>query len=401
MASLRRLIVPLLAVALLAWVVHWLVSRPVVRFRLGEGEELVGLPGADGFAVREAEGLWRLYDAAARSQEDGALLPAGVVGEPLVAPDGGAWVLTDAGLLRAPHVHAAGAARLVLPAAALPHEARLAGLPGGKQPALTASAGDGRELLLLLDAEGAGGANPHLQPLRDTRGSATLPAGAAADDLVDAPGGAALALRTAAGWEAWSWDAAGAGRRVLAEGCTGPGAVFTPDAQFLIVPGRVDGLWELSLADGRLSPMAEGNFGVSRRVGSSHSFRGEGEHMRLVAPQWNMDHWLNIQQTHLFGGGHWAVSLAFMHHYGLALSRDGRFMAYCQARFEESGEDPIDEELWVLDFDEAVDTVYVGSRHGGRARQGPCFVGSGASLVYLADGDVQRIEMLPGSGKED
>src|SRR5262245_18924601 len=99
LTGLRRLIVPVLAVALLAWVVHWLVSRPVVRFRLGAGEELAAWPGADGFAVREGDGLWRLYDVGARGEDDGVLLPTPVLGRPLVAPDGGAWVLTDAGLL--------------------------------------------------------------------------------------------------------------------------------------------------------------------------------------------------------------------------------------------------------------------------------------------------------------
>jgi hypothetical protein len=400
---LRRLILPLLAVAVLAGVVNWLLSKHVVRFRLGPGDEIAGFPGADAFAVREPDGLWRLYDAAAREPDDGVLLPTGLLGRPAIGPDGGAVSLTEAGLLHTTPARFGGSTKCMVPADKLPADARLVGLAAGAVPVLAAPAADGAsELVAVLGPAGCNGDGPYLLSLRDAQGPARLPADAVEADVLCAPGGAAIALRTPRGWEAWRWDESGAMRRALAEGCDRPGAVFTPDARHLIVPGKVDGLWQLALADGRMSLMAEGNFGLSRRVPGATAFRDAGENLRLVAPQWNLDGWLQIYQTHLFGGGRWCMSISFTHHYGVALSADGRFMAYCQAQFDEAGDAPFVEEIFVVDFEESVDTVFVGSRTGGAAHRGPLFVGTGASLVYLADGDVLRIEMLPpGSGGED
>ena len=402
-APLRRLILPLLALAVLVAVVAWLMSRHVVRFRLGPGEELVGCAGADGFAVCESDGLWRLYDAAARSSDDGVALPTGVLGRPAIGPDGGAFALADGGLLHTAPAHAGGLTRLLIPAQDLPQGARLLGLADGSQPVLAATAADGtRELLVVPGAFAADGDGPRLLHLHDTQGPARLSGDAGEADVVCSPASAAVALLTPLGWEAWSWDAGGRVRRALAEGCDRKGALFTPDARSLIVPGKVDGLWMLSLADGRMSLMAEGNFGLSARVPASSAFRDRGEHVRLVAPQWSRDGWLQIYQTHVFGGGRWGFGISFTHHYGVALSADGRFIAYCQAQFDEHGQELFVEDLLVVDFEESEATVHVGSRRGGLAHQGPLFVGPGASLVYLADGDVQRIELLPpGSGGED
>lgn len=391
-ATLSRLVLTLAALAFLGWLVSWLFSRHAMRFTLGRGDQLVARDGVDGFAVREAPGLWRLFDAAMRDPADGVPLPAGLSGLPVLSPDGGAWSLLEGGLLRTAGARAGGATVAVLPAGTLPAGAWLAGLAAGEVPVLAApGAGGGAELSLVLPAP-PDGAPARPIPLHDALGPAALPAG---DEVACASAAPAVAVRTARGWEAWTWDAGGAARRVLAEGCTQPGALFTPDGRALIVPGRVAGLWTLSLADGRMAQMAEGNLGLSRRVPPSAAFRGEGEHRVLVAPQWNLDGWLQVYQTHLYGGGRMSFGLSFMHHYGLSLSADGRFMAYCQAAFDEAADAPFEEELFVVDFEQAVSTVAVGARHGGRPHAGPHFVGRGASLVYLADGDVHRIELLP------
>ncbi len=394
-ATMRRLLLTLAAVLLLAWVVSWLASRHAMRFTLGRGDQLVAMDGVDGFAVREDDGLWRLFDAAARAPQDGVRLPAGLAGRPVLAPDGSAWSLVDGALLRTAGARAGGATVHVLPDGALPAGARLAGLAAGETPVLALPDVDGLTRLSVLLPAVPDGAPARVVELRDALGPAALPAGAVESDVACTPAAPVVALRTARGWEAWSWDAAGAARRVLAEGCDQPGALFTPDGRALVVPGRVAGLWTLSLADGRMAQMAEGNLGLSRRVPPSSAFRGGGEHRRLVAPQWNLDGWLQVYQTHLFGGGRYSFGLSFTHHYGLALSADGRFMAYCQAAFDEASDAPFEEDLFVVDFEESVTTVAVGARHGGQAQQGPHFVGRGASLVYLADGEVQRIEMLP------
>src|SRR5262245_41214943 len=98
MQKLRRLLVPLLALAALVWVVHWLLSKREVQVRL----ELVASDGVDGFLVREAEGAWRLYDARSRKPQDGVPL-APVIGRPALTADGGAFLLQPDGLLRVPH----------------------------------------------------------------------------------------------------------------------------------------------------------------------------------------------------------------------------------------------------------------------------------------------------------
>jgi hypothetical protein len=397
MQTLRRLFIPLVALGTLAFVVHWLMSKPEVRFRLGPGLDLVARDGVDGFLVHEGDGAWRLYDSRSHAPQDGVAIEA-VIGRPALAADGGAFALQRDGLLRLPHPGSPTAPQRF----GVPAGSSLLGAAGGHQPVLEAPDADGARLLLVL--VGASGSNghggPRFVPLVDAAGPARLPDDAAPDDAVCAAGGPALALRTPSGWEAWSWDESGAARRALAEGCFRPGAVFTPDARALIVPGKVEGLWLLALVDGRMSFMAEGNFGYSRRVPSSTAFRGAGEHVRLVAPQWNLDGWLQIYQTHLLGGGRAAFGLSFTHHYGAALSEDGRFMAYCQAQFEERGDGAFEEELFVVDFEQDVRTVSVGSRHGGVPWQGPHFVGPGASLVYLAGGEVQRIELLPPAAGE-
>lgn len=404
MTSLRRLLFAAIALAILAWVGSWLFARQTVRFDLGPGEALVARDGVDAFAVREAAGAWRLYDAAARRRDEGLPLPLGAVDPPCLAADGSAWLLDDTGLSRTAPRAAGGETTRVAPAALLPPGTRLRGLSGETVPVLDAPGDDeARRLLLLLGAAPpAGDTALQLLPLQDAQGPARLPAGASDADLACSPFGPALALRTPRGWEAWTFEPTGAARRLLAEGCAAPGAVFTPDGRALILPGRVSGLWTLSLADGRMSQMAEGNLGLSRRVPYGFAFRGRGEHVRLVAPQWSLDGWLQLCQTHLFGGGRSFVGISFTHHYAVTVSADGRFMAYAQAHFDEAGDAPFEEDLYVVDFDQAVSTVKVATRHGGLPLQGPHFVGRGAALVFLAEGQVQRVELqAPDAGEED
>src|SRR5258708_5000983 len=73
------------------------------------------------------------------------------------------------------------------------------------------------EWLVLAEGTGNDGdGGPHVLPLDDAAGPARLPGGASADDVVCAPGGPAVAVRTPLGWEAWRWDESGTARRALA-----------------------------------------------------------------------------------------------------------------------------------------------------------------------------------------
>src|SRR5262245_27988629 len=151
---MRRPFLVLLALLVLALTVRWLVTRPVVRFSLGPASELVAAPGVDGFTVREDDGLWRLYDSAARSQDDGRALP-GVVGRPALQESGSIFALTDRGLL---WVHGrqglepGGEVVTVLHSEDLPQGARLEGVVGGRDPVLSAPLGGVRELFVCLGA---------------------------------------------------------------------------------------------------------------------------------------------------------------------------------------------------------------------------------------------------------
>ncbi len=394
---MRRPILVLLALVALALVVRWLVTRPVVQFRLGDGVELVTAPGVDGFAVREADDIWRLYDTTARSADDGRLLPVGVVGRPALQDNGSAFALTDINGLTWVHggsgIAPGGERVIVLRPDALPLGARLEGVIGGRDPVLSAPVEGGRELLLCVDAPTG---TPRLVNVRSTDTQARVPDGSV---VVCARSARALAFVGEGGWESWLVEDTGLARRSVAEGCVRPGAVFAPDGRALLVPGRQDGLWLLSLRDGRLDLMAEGNLGISRRVAPSAGFRHEPP--CLVAPQWNLEGTLQVYQTHLSGGGREAFGVSRMHHYGVALSPDGRFMSYTQARFDEQGDESFEEELYLFDFGQPADAaVRLGSRRGGLSGQGPAFLGNGDSLVYLEDGKVMRIEVVPHSADE-
>jgi hypothetical protein len=396
---MRRTILGLLALLVVAGVVHWLVSRPVVRFSLGKAEALVTAAGVQSFAVREPGNQWRLYAASARRPEEGRLLPGPVLGMPALQDDGSVFVFNADGLR---WVHGSqplvpgGEVLLVLGSDELPADCRLEGVLGGEHPLLSApvsaAAGPGGPRKLLL-CEGAP-TSAKLRNVFDADSEARLPPGAVP---LLAHGALALAFQGEEGWEAWSLQAPNLARRVVAHGCSKPGAVFTPDGRALIVPGRTDGLWMLSLKDGRLDLMAEGNLGVSRRVAHGVGFRTQPALM--VAPGWDLEGWLQIYQTHLSGGGRTAFGSGFMHHYGVAISSDGNLMAYAQAVFEEGAAASFVEDLYLFDFAQP-DAVFLDSRQGGGVAQGPCFIGTGGSLVYIAQGEARRVEPSPHSVRE-
>jgi len=388
--TMRGKILAILALVLLALVVKHLVTKPVVRFTLGPGFELVTARGVDGFAVREDDGLWRLYDSRSRSRSDGLLLPTPVIGRPALQKDGSAYVLTDQGLYwmhGGQQIVPGGEIVQILPADELPSGARLEGVVNGLEPILSGTSGESRKLWI---CRGGPITDVNLYPLMTGEGDARVPEGS---PILCASNRRALAFLGAEGWEAWVLGKNVNSTRFMAEGCDSPAAVFTPDATGLIVEGREDGLWTLSLEDGRVDFMADGNFGLSRRLDPSFGFRFEPE--RLVAPTWGLDGWLQIYQTHLGGGGRWAFSVGFLHHYAVATSLDGRFLVYAQAEFEERGDDAFDEDLYVFDFARpASPATLIGSRTGGMRGQGPAFIGNGASLVFLADGVTYRSELL-------
>lgn len=380
---------------MLVAVVTWLVTKPVVRFSLGRAVSLVAEVGVPAFALQDAAGGWRLYAASARSADEGLRLPEGILGRPALHSDGSAFVLTEVGLswVHATHpIVPGGEVVQLLGRDALPVGTRLEGVVAGKEPLLSVPAGEHRRLML---CQGGPLGSAHLTPISLSDGDALVPDGV---PLIASRAVRALAFLGPAGWEAWSVQEGGLATRSLAEGCTRPGAIFSPDGDVLIVPGRVAGLWKLDLADGSLNLMAEGNPGVSRRVGQTFSFRevpdpAGGMQWVLLLPQWDLDRRLQIYQAHLSGGGRGGVTIGAVHHYGVSVSRDGRLLAYTQAVFEERGDDAFVEDLYLLDFDAQTSATMLESRRGGRSDQGPAFVGNGAALVYLADGAAVRIDV--------
>ncbi len=388
---MRRFLTLALSLLVLVLVVRWLVSRPVLRFVLGPGEELVAEPGLDTFVVREGEGLWRAYTTAARRPSDGALLPVASRGRPVLLATGSVLVLADRGLLwcHATHPIVRGGEVLTLLAPEdLPPEARLEGALAARDAVLSTPVEGGRQLLVtragpLLD--------PRPERVASAEGPALVPEGEA---VLCARGARALAFRGERGWEAWLIGEDGGARRAVAEGCRGRDAVFTPDGLQLVVEGRQGGLWLLDLPSGRLNHMGAGDLGSSRRVPHGSGFRFED--LRLVCPQRDLDGWLQIYQTHVPSGRRWGFGLGFTHHYSVALSPTGRYMAWVQAVFDENDDAPFVEELYLYDFDEPASAATpLGGRTGGRAGQGPVFLGSGESLIFLADGEAVRIEVAP------
>jgi hypothetical protein len=393
---MRRHFGALLGLAVIAAVIAWLVTKPVVRFPLGGAVALVAAPGVPTFALQDAAGGWRLHAASARGSRDGMSLPADLLGRPALQSDGSALVLTPAGLswVRAAEgIVPGGEVVQLLPRTVLPEGTRLEGALAGKEALLSVPAGEARRLML---CQGGPLRSAHLVPITLQGGDALVPADV---PLIVSRAARALAFLGPSGWEAWLLDDAGVATRSLADDCTRPGALFTPTGDALILQGKVGGLWRLSLADGRLDLMTEGNLGHSSRVGSSHAFRqvpapDGGVQWVLLSPQWDLERRLQIVQSHLSGGGREGLTIGGIHHYGVTLSRDGRLLAYTQATFDERGEGEFVEDIYLFDFDAPGSAAtLLESRRGGRADQGPAFVGDGSALVYLADGDAIRIDV--------
>ena len=383
---LRRLVVTV-AVVFLVMVLVWLASKPIARFELGPGEVLRARPGVNLLLVGDGQGGWTRFDATARSAAHGVVLPASR-GDPVLGPDGGAWLISDEGLLR---FGAHGDPRVVLAADRLPDDALLVGVPGMGPPLLSVPDGDARVLaapredgsgLLELRTTDADGASAPL----------VVPPGA---EVLCNPWSLSVAVPTDRGWTAWAPedadDPTSPWHRALARDCTGDGAVFTPDGQGLIVPGVVDGLWLLDIRGGRLDFMADGNLGRSRRVPARVDFSRHPNPV-LWCGQWTVDRVLHIVATHLGGGGRTQLKVSRVHDYNPALSWDGSLMVYCQAAFDEQGDEPFDEALYCLDrFQTDLPAVYVDDRQGGLPDQGPLFVGTSDAFVYVANGDVHGV----------
>jgi len=399
MRRLRSLLAWLIPLLVLAGVVWWLASRPVVRFSLGPADELIAEPGIDTFLLHLPGDGWRVHTLASRSADDGRPLPPDLAGRPALLSSGSVVALTAAGLqwVRVGNVIVPGGEQVLLcPRSDLPEGVALEGTIGGKDALLSAPSGDGRRLLLCP----ASPLTAHvLYPVMDRAGQALVPAGAT---LLLSRATRALAFLGEQGWEAWTISERGLAERAVAMGCTRPGAIFTPDGHRLIVPGRVDGIELLSLDDGTKNLMCDGNLGLSRRVQQSWAFRDDP--LRLVTPQWDLDGWLQIAQIHVPGPSR-GFNMGGMHHYGVTMSQDGRTLAYVQASFDEKGDDSFDEDLYLFDFDRLDSGAeYIYTREGGRPRTGPCFVGQHSALVFIASGEAIRIDVQPsasdpGSGK--
>ena len=388
MRRLRSVFAWLVSLLVLVGVVWWLASKPVVRFSLGPASELIAEPGIDAFLLQLPDGSWKLHTSASRSASDGGALPAGLIGRPALQSNGSVIALTPDGLLwvRAGTLLVPGGEQALLcPHDVLPDDARLEGTIGGKDALLSSATGGSRRLFI---CPGSPFLKPALYPVMDRDGPALVPQDAT---LITARAVRALAFLGERGWEAWKLSDTGLATRFIAEGCSKAGAIFTPDGLSLIVPGRVDGIWCLSLEDGKNNLMSDGNLGISRRVPQSWGFRRDP--LRLVTPQWDLDGWLQIMHHHVSGGGKIGFTMGGLHHYGVALSADGSRLAYVQAGFSEQDEEPFMEDLYLFDFDRGDSGAeQIDSRRGGAPGQGPSFLGDGSALVYLSGGEAIRID---------
>lgn len=388
MRRLRSLLAWLVPLLVLVGVVWWLATKPVVRYSLGPADELIAEPGIDSFLLRVPDAGWSVHTVASRTAADGRPLPGDVIGRPALLSSGSVIALTPEGLLwvRVGTMIVPGGEQVLLcPRDVLPDDVVLEGTIGGKDALLSSPVGTGRRLFI---CPGSPTSTPALYPVMDREGPALVPAGA---PLLLAREARAVAFLGPEGWEAWTVSEAGFAERAVAFECTRPGAIFTPDGRGLIVPGKVNGIDLLRLDENTKSLMCGGNIGVSRRVPQSWAFQTNP--LRLYTPQWDLDGWLQIAQIHVPGPSS-NFNMGGSHHYGVAMSKDERTLAYVQAVFDEEGDQPFAEDVYLFGFDR-VDSgaEQIDSREGGRPLQGPCFIGEHSALVYLAGGEAIRIDI--------
>lgn len=383
--SLLAWLVPLLVLVGVGW---WLASKPVVRFSLGPADELIAEPGIDSFLLHVPDVGWSVHTLASRASTDGRPLGGDVIGRPALLSSGSVVELTPRGLewVRVGNVIVPGGEQALLCARdLLPAEVALEGTIGGKDALLSSPYESGRRLFL---CPGSPMTKPALYPVADREGQALVPAGA---PLLLARAARALAFLGADGWEAWTLSDTGLAERVVAPGYTKPGAIFTPDGRSLIFPGKVDGIFRLTFDDGKNNLMCGGNIGTSRRVPQSWAFAQDP--LRLVTPQRDLDGWLQVAFVHVQGPSRNFTS-GGSHHYGVAMSQDGRMLAYVQSPFDEPSDEPFVEDVYLFDFANTdAGAEQIDSRDGGRLLQGPCFVGEHSALVYLAGGEAIRIDI--------
>lgn len=393
MARLIRLALAVTLLGGVVWVAYRAGDESLQRVAILRGDVIVVGEERDHALLRDEDEQWWVEDGGEAPPRP---LDADVVGVPIVGRAGRLLAWTPEGLLAWEDpdgpLGAPAATTLLAPG----------GLSGA--PRLLGTLVDGRVLLgepwrrarrvLAVDADGA-------RPIETTAGEPLRladGAGAPGGRLVVSPATAAVAVEGPDGWELWDLRATPA-RRHVARGHRGAGAVFTPDGEALVVPGRVDDLWRLSLEDGSIAFMADGNLGASRRVGFSSLFRGEPR--MLFATQWGMDGYLGFVHTNLGGGGRLKFKPAFVHNYAVDGSRDERFLVYCQASFDELGDEPFDEEIYAFDFENPADSRRIDERRarpprwpGARRGRGPSFVGDGAVVLYEARGTIYRVDLL-------
>ena len=376
--SLGRVARLLVSAGILAAVLLWLASSGYEPADLGLGEQLIGRPGVGRFLVGGPQG-WRSLDAEARDPAAGWALPDGLIGLPALAADGSSMALLPTGLVR---VGDNGELRdgPELPGDDGGRSWELVGLDGSDRPVLATQSGDGSRRLLVMDKLGAGWLE-----LTDSDGLAVLPKGT---EVLLSKARRALAFLGQGCWEAWVFDE-GIVRRVTAADCSGGFGVFSPEGDALILDGRTDGIYRLELDSGRFSFMASGNLGYSERVPFSAGFRGDP--VLMVSPVRDNEGNLQIMQTHLWGGSRYGITIGAVHHYHVTSSHDGRYLAYCQATFDEGGETAFDEALYLFDFDVGR-AVYDFERRGGGLRRGPLFVGDGPNMVFVANGRVLLLD---------
>ena len=387
-SSLGRIHLKLiLSLAVLVAAVWWVFFSGTVPVRhLGPATSLLARPGCPLFAVQIEDRTWKLFDTAARRSGDGRVISGQVEDFPALTQEG-VVVWSDSGLRRVSLEND----EVLLPVEAFAAPARFLGV-AGESDAVFVTEGDAAELWVVGLGDDVSGIPWRLEG-RDEETTHRIDG-----PVLLSPFGRSLTFIGEKGREAWSWDEQGKSKNVVAEGFDRPAAVFAEDGKTLVLEGSTDDLRLFSLETGSLGFMAEGNLGWSRRVDSSHGFRGAQEERQLFVPRWFRNGYLQLFHTHFKGGGTHGFKLGFLHHYGVTVSENGASMAYLQADFDEESDNPFTEEIYHFDFNRVSrGAVFLGKREGGLRHAGPTIVGRGQDLVFLLDGEVR---LLPGAQEQ-